>query len=87
MNFQRYTGKTSRDAMLKVRQALGPDAVVLSTKPCAEGVEILAMAPAAIAAMEREAEQATRPQAALQAPKQQAVQQAVPTATRSPNCR
>ena len=28
-----------------VRQALGDDAVVLSTKPCAEGVEVLAMAP------------------------------------------
>ena len=58
MNFQRYTGKTSRDAMVKVRTALGADAVVLSTKPCAEGVEILAMAPGALAAMEREAEQA-----------------------------
>jgi flagellar biosynthesis protein FlhF len=58
MNFQRYTGKTSRDAMVKVRTALGADAVVLSTKPCADGVEILAMAPGALAAMEREAEQA-----------------------------
>ncbi len=65
MNFQRYTGKTSRDAMVKVRTALGADAVVLSTKPCAEGVEILAMAPGALAAMEREAEQA--PQAAPRA--------------------
>jgi len=27
-----------------VRQALGDDAVVLSTKPCAKGVEVLAMA-------------------------------------------
>ncbi|HSV70524.1 MAG TPA: flagellar biosynthesis protein FlhF [Methylibium sp.] len=56
MNFQRYTAKTSRDAMVKVRQALGADAVVLSTKPCAEGIEILAMAPGALAEMEREAE-------------------------------
>jgi flagellar biosynthesis protein FlhF len=55
MNFQRYTGKTSRDAMVKLRHALGADAVVISTKPCAEGVEILAMAPATMAAMEREA--------------------------------
>ncbi|HWH72823.1 MAG TPA: flagellar biosynthesis protein FlhF [Methylibium sp.] len=66
MNFQRYTGKTSRDAMVKVRQALGADAVVLSTKPCAEGIEILAMAPGALAAMEREAEHApqAKPRAA-----------------------
>jgi len=88
MNFQRYTGKTSRDAMLKVRQALGPDAVVLSTKPCAEGVEILAMAPAAIAAMERQAEQAPRPQAAVpmstpQAPMPQLAKQIAPAAARS----
>ncbi len=65
MNFQRYTGKTSRDAMVKVRQTLGADAVVLSTKPCAEGIEILAMAPGALAAMEREAEHS--PQAAPRA--------------------
>ena len=55
MNLQRYTGKTSREAMTKLRHALGADAVVISTRPCAEGIEILAMAPAALAAMEREA--------------------------------
>ncbi|MGA0611591.1 flagellar biosynthesis protein FlhF [Caldimonas sp. KR1-144] len=53
MNVQRFTGRTSRDAMVKMRQALGDDAVVLSTKPCAEGIEMLAMAPGALAAVER----------------------------------
>lgn len=53
MNVQRFTGRTSRDAMLKLRQALGDDAVVLSTKPCDEGIEMLAMAPHALAAVEQ----------------------------------
>jgi len=53
MNVQRFTGRTSRDAMVRMRQALGDDAVVLSTKPCAEGIEMLAMAPHALAAVER----------------------------------
>jgi flagellar biosynthesis protein FlhF len=53
MNVQRFTGRTSRDAMHKMRQTLGDDAVVLSTKPCAEGVEMLAMAPQALAAVQQ----------------------------------
>ena len=45
MNVKRFTGRTSRDALNLVRQSFGDDAVVLSTRPCAEGVEVLAMAP------------------------------------------
>ncbi len=44
MNVKRFTGRTSRDALNLVRQAFGDDAVVLSTQPCAEGIEVLAMA-------------------------------------------
>src|SRR5437764_11592380 len=44
MNVKRYTARTARDALALVRQALGDDAVVLSTKPTATGVEVLAMA-------------------------------------------
>jgi flagellar biosynthesis protein FlhF len=53
MNCKRFTAKTSRDALSLVRQALGADAVVLSTKPCAEGVEVLAMAPEGMAQIEK----------------------------------
>ena len=42
---KRFTARTSRDALTMVRHAFGEDAVVLSTRPCAEGVEVLAMAP------------------------------------------
>lgn len=61
MNVKRFTARTSRDALTLVRQALGDDAVVLSTKPCADGVEVLAMAPEAIEHMERIAAPAPAP--------------------------
>ena len=58
MKVQRFTARTSRDALTLVRQALGDDAVVLSTKPCADGVEVLAMAPEGMRQIERMAAQA-----------------------------
>lgn len=61
MNVKRFTARTSRDALTLVRQALGDDAVVLSTKPCAEGVEVLAMTPESVAHMERIAAPAPAP--------------------------
>lgn len=53
MNVKRFTARTSRDALALVRQSFGEDAVVLSTKPCAEGVEVLAMAPESVKQIER----------------------------------
>jgi flagellar biosynthesis protein FlhF len=53
MNVKRFTARTSRDALALVRQALGDDAVVLSTKPSAHGVEVLAMAPEGMRQLER----------------------------------
>ena len=53
MNVKRFTARTSRDALSLVRQALGDDAVVLSTKPSAGGVEVLAMAPEGMRQVER----------------------------------
>jgi flagellar biosynthesis protein FlhF len=45
MKVMRFVGRTSRDAMRKLRDTLGPDALVLANRPCAEGVELLAAAP------------------------------------------
>src|ERR1035438_8025211 len=45
MNVKRFSARTSREALRQVREALGVDAVVLSTKPGGAGVEVLAMAP------------------------------------------
>ncbi len=53
MNVRRFTARNSRDALVLVRQALGDDAVVLSTKPCIDGVEVLAMAPEGMQQIER----------------------------------
>ena len=66
MNVQRYTGRSSREAMQKMRAALGEDAVVLSTRQTAQGVEMLAMAPQALAAAQQLAERAPRATAAGQ---------------------
>ncbi|MCV2354995.1 flagellar biosynthesis protein FlhF [Paucibacter sp. B2R-40] len=60
MNVKSFTAKTSREAMALVRQAFGNDAVVLSNKPCAGGVEVLAMAPEGMSQIERVAATAPR---------------------------
>ncbi len=57
---KRFTARTSRDALSLVRQAFGDDAVVLSTKPCAEGVEVLAMAPEGMPRSRRMSSRAAR---------------------------
>ena len=49
MNMKRFTAPTTREAMNLVRAAYGDDAVVLATKPCAEGIEVLAMEPEGLA--------------------------------------
>lgn len=53
MNVKRFTARTSRDALALVRQEFGDDAVVMSTRPCADGVEVLAMAPESVQQLER----------------------------------
>ena len=53
MNLKRFTARTSREALALVRQAFGDDAVVMSTKPCDGGVEVLAMAPESLHQIER----------------------------------
>lgn len=45
MNAQRFTGATSREVLTKVRDALGPDAMILSNRATATGMEVLAVAP------------------------------------------
>ena len=52
MNVKRFTARTTREALRMVREALGDEAVVLSTKPSAGGVEVLAMAPETMGQLE-----------------------------------
>jgi flagellar biosynthesis protein FlhF len=82
MNVKRFTGRTSRDALMLVRQAFGDDAVVVSTRPCAEGVEVLAMAPESVQQLERVGASvpAHRPAERLPAPSRAASRQPMPSA-------
>ena len=78
MNVKRFTARNSREAMALVRQAFGDDAVVLSNKPCPEGVEVLAMAPEGMSQIERVAAQAPRAAAAPRQAAQPQRQEAQP---------
>ncbi|QFT83454.1 Flagellar biosynthesis protein FlhF [Halomonas sp. THAF12] len=51
MSVMRFIGETSREAMRKVRIALGDEALILANRPTETGVEILAMADEAAEAM------------------------------------
>ena len=51
MNVKKFIAANSREALRKVRDALGPEAVILSNRSVAEGVEIMAMADADIASL------------------------------------
>jgi flagellar biosynthesis protein FlhF len=51
MNVKKFTGPTSRDALRKVREAIGPDAVILSNRAVDGVVEILAVASDDVAAV------------------------------------
>jgi flagellar biosynthesis protein FlhF len=68
MNVRRFSARTSRHALNLVRQAFGDDAVVLSTRPCAEGVEVMAMAPDGVQQIERVAAEAAAAAPAAAAP-------------------
>jgi len=79
MNLKRFTARTSREALALVKQAFGEDAVVMSTKPCADGVEVLAMAPESLQQLERMGAHAE----AIQAPRLPLAQPQQPAATRA----
>ena len=44
MKVRKFRGATAREALRKVKETLGPDALILSNKPVAGGVEIAAIA-------------------------------------------
>src|SRR5512139_1979930 len=86
MNVKRFIARSSREALNQVRMAFGADAVVLSNRPCEQGVEVLAMAPGAIAQIEKVAEAAPPHESAppQPAPAQPATRRAVPAAQLQP---
>ena len=55
MNMRKFTAPSTREALAQVKQAFGPDAVVLSNKSVPGGVEIMAMAPEGLGQIEQAA--------------------------------
>jgi flagellar biosynthesis protein FlhF len=51
MIVKKFSGATTRDALRQVRDALGPDALILSNRPVPGGVEIMAVAEHDIASL------------------------------------
>ncbi|HQQ70858.1 MAG TPA: flagellar biosynthesis protein FlhF, partial [Alicycliphilus sp.] len=44
MNIKRFTAPTAREALAKARMAFGDGTLILSNRPTAEGVEVMATA-------------------------------------------
>ncbi|SAL70967.1 flagellar biosynthesis regulator FlhF [Caballeronia terrestris] len=62
MNIRKFVGATSRDALRQVREALGPDAVVLSNRTLEDGtVEIVSVADSDLASISPSAEESSAP--------------------------
>ena len=62
MNVKKFTAATSREALRKVREALGPDAVILSNRPVDGVVEILALDNDDVASLSAPSIEDTQPQ-------------------------
>ncbi len=54
MTVRRFVGATARECLRRVKEELGPDAVVISNKPLDSGVEIVAMTPDGLDALSRQ---------------------------------
>lgn len=54
MTVKRIVGATARDCLRQVKEALGPDAVVISNRTVAGGVEIVAMSPESLDAISQQ---------------------------------
>lgn len=55
MTVKRFVGASARECLRRVKEELGPDAVVISNKPTENGVEIVAMTPDSLDAISQQA--------------------------------
>ncbi len=83
MTVKRFFGESARDALRKVKAALGPEAIVISNKPVQGGVEIMAMSADSLEALQGSEPAPAKPAAAPQAMTSQALAKpsAVPPAS------
>jgi flagellar biosynthesis protein FlhF len=61
MSVKRFVGASARECLRRVKEEMGPDAVVISNKPLGNGVEVVAMTPDSLDALSQQA--AVRPAA------------------------
>ncbi len=54
MSVNRFVGATARDCLRRVKEVLGPDAVVISNRAVENGVEIIAMSPESLDAISQQ---------------------------------
>ena len=55
MSVKRFVGASARECLRRVKEEMGPDAVVISNKPLGNGVEVVAMTPDSLEAISRQA--------------------------------
>jgi flagellar biosynthesis protein FlhF len=60
MSVNRFVGATARDCLRRVKEALGPDAVVISNRAVENGVEIVAMSPESLDAISQQVQPTTK---------------------------
>ena len=68
MTVKRFFGENAREALRKVKAALGPEAVVISNKPVPGGVEIMAMSSDSLDALSNQPGESAPARAAASAP-------------------
>ena len=56
MNIKRFTAPTSREALAKARMAFGEGTLILSNRPTANGVEVVATAEDTLSALDSAAQ-------------------------------
>ncbi len=76
MSVKRFVGASARECLRRVKEEMGPDAVVISNKPSGNGVVVVAMTPDSLDAISQQA--AARPVAAPSAPPSPARKSGVP---------
>ena len=81
MNARRFTGASSREVLAKVRDALGPDAMILSNRNTPNGMEVVAVAPGDV---NLESMDRSEPKVAVAVPKTRAAAPVIPLTRGAP---
>ena len=86
MNIKRFHAATSREALAKARMAFGEGTLILSNRPTATGVEVVATAEETLHALNQDDMADARPQAAVQAAVPASASRPAPAVNAAPKC-